>query len=116
MRIKRGTQVKQKHKRLLEAAKGYTGTRSRLVRRAKEAVLHSGVYAFHGRKLKKRDMRSLWIIRISEASKSLGIPYKSLIHGLKTKKIELNRKILADLVVSDINTFKNIVEQVKTKV
>lgn len=112
-RIKRGTVSRRKHKKLLEAAKGYRMTRHRLVGVAKEAILHAGKYAYVGRKRRKRDMRRLWITRIGQATKSHGLSYNAFVHGLKTKKIELDRKILADLVVSEPDVFKQVVEQLK---
>lgn len=113
MRVKRGLVSKRKHTKLLKQATGYRGTKRKLVKMAHEAVLHAGVYAFHGRKLKKRDMRSLWITRIGEASKAQGLSYSRLMNGLKKAKIELNRKILSDIVTNDPNTFKSIVAFVK---
>lgn len=90
-------------------------TKSRLYKVAHEATLHAGQYAYAGRKLKKRDMRKLWIIKINAALESLGISYSQFIAGLKKANIELDRKILGDLVVSDPTTFKKIVEEVKEK-
>ncbi len=112
-RVKRGLNAHKKHKRLLSLTKGYRGTRSKLVKVAKEAALHAGEYAFHGRKRKKRDFRSLWITRISEASKIEGISYSRLIAGLNKNKIKVDRKIMADLILNDLPTFKKIVEQAK---
>lgn len=112
-RIKRGTVSRRKHKKLLKQARGYWGTRSRAVRKAKEAVLHAGAYAYHGRKLKKRNFRALWNVRISEAVKQEGISYSIFMNRLKKAKIELDRKILSNLVVEDPTTFKHIVEYVK---
>lgn len=112
-RVKRGVTSRRKHHKLLGLAKGYRGSRSRSIKRAHESVLHSGEYAFKGRKMRKRDFRRLWITRISESTKQLGMPYKDLIHNLKDKNILLNRKMIADLVVNDFNTFKKLVEQVK---
>ena len=112
-RIKRGIVSKRKHKKLLKATKGYTGTKSRLIRDAKEAYFHAGQYAYHGRKLKKRDIRALWITRISEAAKKEGISYSVLINKLKKANIELDRKILNDLVQNDPETFRQIVASVK---
>lgn len=112
-RIKRGTVSRRKHKKLLERAKGYRMTRHRLVGVAREAVLHAGQYAYIGRKRRKRDMRSLWILRLSQAVKPLGISYNRFIHALKESKIDLDRKVLADLVVNEPEVFKMIVEQVK---
>lgn len=112
-RVKRGIGVKRKHKKMLRQAKGYRGSRSRSFKRAHESVLHSGEYAFAGRKLKKRDMRRQWITRISQASKQLGVSYSVFLRGLKKNKIGLNRKMLADLVVSDFDIFKKVVEEAK---
>lgn len=112
-RVKRGIVVKRKHKKMLEMAKGFRGSRSRLFKRAHEAVLHAGEYAYAGRKLKKRDMRSLWITRIGYASKSLGLSYNTLIHNLKKHKILLNRKMLGFLVTEDIEAFKKVVEKAR---
>lgn len=112
-RVKRGLVSKRAHNKLLTQAKGYRGTKGKLVKLAQEAVLHAGSYAFHGRKLRKRDMRSLWIIRIGEATKADGISYSEFMNGLKKAKIEINRKILSNLVVNDADTFKKIVEKVQ---
>ncbi len=112
-RVKRGIETKRKHKKLLEQAKGYWMTRHRHVRSAKETVLHAGAYAFAGRKKRKRDFRRLWILRIGEACKKLGIPYSKFIPALKAKKIELDRKMLAWLVVNDEKAFKEVVNKIK---
>jgi len=111
--IKRGMVSRRKHRKLLKQARGYWGTRSRAVRKAKEAVLHAGAYAYHGRKLKKRNFRALWNVRISEAVKQEGISYSIFMNKLKKAKIELDRKILSDLVVNDSMVFKQIVDSVK---
>lgn len=113
MRVKRGLVSKRKHNKLLSQTKGFTGTNSRLVRDAKEALLHAGQYAYHGRKLRKRDNRALWITRISQATKKEGISYSKFINGLKKSKIELDRKIMADLVINDPKVFSKIVSEVK---
>ncbi len=110
-RVKRGTISRKKHKKLLKQAKGYTMTNRRLVKRAKEAVLHAGEYAFHGRKLKKREFRKLWIIRINAALKSLGKKYNSFIRALKLKKIILDRKILAYLAKEEPEIFNKVVKE-----
>ncbi len=112
-RVKRGVESRRKHKKLLSFTRGYRGTKSKLVKVAREAALHAGEYAFHGRKRKKRDFRQLWIIRISEAAKQEGTSYNKLISDLNKKKIMLNRKILSDLVLNDRETFKKIVGAVK---
>lgn len=113
MRVKRGTVSKRKHNKLFDQTKGFKGTKNRLTRDAKEALLHAGQYAYHGRKLRKRDNRALWIVRISEASKKEGVSYSQLINKLKKANIELDRKILSDLVQTDPTTFQKILSEVK---
>ncbi len=113
MRVKRGIVSRRKHNKLFSQTKGYIGTKNRLTRDAKEAALHAGQYAYHGRKLRKRDNRSLWITRISEAAKKEGISYSIFINKLKKAQVELDRKILNDLVQNDPETFKQIVSSVK---
>lgn len=114
-RVKRGVISRRKHKKVLASVKGYTGVNKRLIRTAKQAQLHAGAYAFHGRKRKKRDFRRLWVTRISEAVKQEGISYNKFVHGLKVKNIAINRKILSDLLLSDPNAFKQIVDKVKSE-
>jgi large subunit ribosomal protein L20 len=109
-RVKRGTVSRRKHNKLNALTKGYRGTKSRLVKMQHEAVLHAGAYAFQGRKNRKRDIRSLWITRISEASKKEGTSYSKLIAALKKANIEIDRKILSDLVLNDPTTFTEIVK------
>lgn len=113
MRVKRGLVSKRKHNKLLTLSKGYRGSRGKLVRIAKQAVLHAGQYAFQGRKNRRRDIRALWITRISEAVKPLGISYSVFINKLKKAQIVLDRKILSELVVHDTETFKHVVEMAK---
>jgi len=113
MRIKRGIVSRRKHNKILSLAKGYRGTRHKLIRVAKQAVLQAGSYAFAGRKLRKRNFRALWITRISNAVKNHGINYSTFIKKLQAAKISLDRKIIADLVVNDPETFKHIVETIK---
>ncbi len=113
MRVKRGIVSKRKHNKLKALTKGYRGTKSRLVKMQHEASLHAGAYAFHGRKVKKRDIRSLWIIRIGEAAKKEGLSYSEFMGKLKKDKIEIDRKILSELVLNDPETFKKIVSSVK---
>lgn len=113
-RIKRGLVSKRKHNKVLELAKGYRGSRSRLIRTAKAAVLHSGQYAFQGRKNRKRDIRALWIVRISEAVKPLGVSYSRFINLMMKANIEVDRKMLAEIILNDPETFKAIVETAKT--
>lgn len=112
-RVKTGPIRRRKHKKILKQAKGYRMTRSRLIKRAKEAVLRAGEHAFSGRKLRKRDMRRLWISRINAGLSEEDLSYSQFIAGLKKAKIELDRKILADLAISDPQTFKKIVDQAK---
>jgi large subunit ribosomal protein L20 len=109
-RVKRGVTSHKRHKRLLQAAEGRTGTNRKLVKRAREAELHALAYATRDRKQRKRDMRELWIIRINAAARLNGISYSRLIAGLKKADIELDRKILADLAVRDAATFGQIAE------
>lgn len=111
--VKRGMVSRRKHKKLLSLAKGYRQNRSRNVKQAREAVLHAGSYAFQGRKAKKRTFRALWNVRISEAVKQEGISYSEFIHMLKKSQVELDRKILSNLLLSDPAAFKNIVDKVK---
>lgn len=112
-RVKRGTVSRRKHKKLLHQTKGYRGTKSKLVKVAREAALHAGAYAFHGRKRKKRDFRRLWITRIGQAVKQEGLSYSVFMNKLKKSQIGLDRKILSDLVVNDPESFKKIVDSVR---
>ncbi len=114
-RVKGGPKGRSKHKKILEAAKGYRGTRSKLFRPAHEAYLHAGEYAFAGRKLRKRDFRTLWIQKISAALKPFDISYSRFIKNLKDANIELDRKVLADIALNDPVTFEKIVGEVKTE-
>src|SRR3989337_2226924 len=98
-RIKRGTVIKKRHKRLLKQTKGFWGQRKNVFRRAKETLLRAMAFSFKGRKLKKRDMRGLFITRIGAAAKEHGISYNQFINGLKTANIELNRKMLSQLAI-----------------
>ena len=112
-RVKRGTVSKRKHNKLLSQTKGYRGTRSRLVKVAHEAALHAGQYAYDGRKIRKRDFRTLWITRIGEAVKKENLSYSVFMNKMKKANIEIDRKILSDLIVNDPATFKEIVQTVK---
>ncbi len=100
-RVKRGFKARQRRNKVLKLAKGYRGARSKLFRSATEAVDRALNYAFRDRRAKKRDFRALWITRINAASRINGLSYSKLIHGLKTAKVEIDRKVLADLAVSD---------------
>ena len=112
-RVKRGLVSHRRHKKLLNLAKGYRGTKSKLVKMAHEATLHAGEYAFAGRRRKKRDFRRLWITRISAATKREGLSYSRFIAGLTKKNIKVDRKILADLVLNDMETFKKVIDAAK---
>ncbi len=109
-RVKRGVTSHRRHKRLLNAAEGRKGTRSRLIKPAHEALLHALAYATRDRKVRKRKMRELWIIRINAASRAHGVTYGDFVNGLKKAEIVLDRKILADIAVRDDATFGRIVE------
>jgi large subunit ribosomal protein L20 len=113
-RVKRGVTAHQRHKRLLDDSEGRRGTRSRLVKPAREALLHAMAYATRDRKQRKRDFRGLWIVRINAAARLNGITYGRLIQGLHKADIELDRKTLADLAVRDAATFGRIVEVAKS--
>ena len=110
-RVKRGLVSKRRHNKTLELTKGYRGTRSRLIRTATSALLHSDAYSYHGRKRKKRDFRRLWVTRIGEAVKEEGFSYSRFIKALKDKKIELDRKILANLIVDNREAFTSVVKK-----
>ena len=112
-RIKGALMARKRRNKVLKAAKGYWGAKSKHFKMAKQAVMKSGNYAFAGRKMKKRDFRSLWITRISAQAKVCGINYSRLMHGLKLAGIDLNRKMLAELAVSDKEAFAAIVEKAK---
>ena len=113
MRIKRGVNAHRRRVKILKSAKGYYGAKSKLVRVARQAVMKSGQYAYTGRRLKKRDFRRLWNIRINAEARVNGLSYSNLIHGLKVANIELNRKVLAELAVSDKNAFAKVCESAK---
>jgi large subunit ribosomal protein L20 len=114
-RVKRAVAGHKKRNTLVERTKGYYGVRSRTFRGMKEQAQHSGQYAYRDRRNKKRDFRSLWITRINNASRELGLSYSQLIAGMKKKGINLDRKVLADLAVNQPEAFKAIVNTVKEK-
>jgi large subunit ribosomal protein L20 len=105
--------VKKRHKKLLKQVKGFRGTRKHRVKLAREALFKAGTYAYRDRRVKKREFRRLWIVRINAALKEYGMKYSQFINGLKKAKIELDRKILADLAANEPEEFKKIVEKVK---
>ena len=112
-RVKGAMMTRKRRNSILKAAKGYWGAKSKHFKMAKQAVLKSGNYAYVGRKQKKRDFRALWITRISAQAKVCGMNYSTLMHGLKLAGITLNRKMLAELAVSDKEAFAAIVEKAK---
>lgn len=112
MRAKTGSTRRKRHKKTLKTTKGFRLTKSRLYKRAKEAALRAGQYAYIGRKLRKRDFRKLWITRINATLSQYDLPYSRFIHQLKENNIKLNRKMLAQLAVGQPGTFEKIVKKV----
>jgi len=112
-RIKRGKTVRKKHKRLLKQTKGFWGQRKNVFKRAKETLLRAWAYAFKGRKLKKRDMRSLFIARIKAAANKHGVSYNYFINGLGKAKVKLNRKMLSQLAIYEPKAFSQLVNIAK---
>ena len=112
-RVKRGVTARRRHKRLLNQAEGRRGTRSTLVRPAREALIHALVYAYRDRRDRKRDMRRLWIERINAASRQHGVPYGRFIAGLKAAGVEVDRKILADMAIREPAAFAAMVDTAK---
>ena len=115
MRVKRGLAAHRRHKRYLDAANGFRGGRSRLYRIAREAVERSLVYSYRDRKVRKREFRKLWILRINAGVRQYGLSYSKFIHGLKLAGIALDRKIMADLAVRSKDDFAKLVELVKSQ-
>ncbi len=112
-RIKGAMMTRKRRKKVLKLAKGYFGAKSKLFRTAKQAVMKSGQYAYIGRKQRKRDFRRLWITRISAAAKANGMNYSTFMNGLKKANVTLNRKMLAELAVSDAAAFAGLAEKAK---
>ena len=112
-RVKGAMMTRKRRKKVLKLAKGYFGAKSKLFRTAKQAVMKSGQYAYIGRKQRKRDFRRLWITRISAACKMNGMKYSTFMNGLKKANVSLNRKMLAEIAVSDAAAFTALVEQAK---
>ncbi len=112
-RVKGAMKTRARHKKILKLAKGYRGAKSKLFRTANQAVMKSLAYAYRDRKAKKREFRQLWIARINAAARMNGISYSKFMNGLKNKGIEINRKMLAEIAVSDPEAFKSLVDQVK---
>ncbi len=113
-RVKRGVAAHKRHKRLLNAAEGRKGAKSRLIKPAREALLHALAYATRDRKQRKRQMRELWIVRINAAARQNGLTYGQFINGLKKAEVEIDRKILADLAIRDAAVFGRIAELAKS--
>ena len=116
MRIKRSVNALKKRRAILKQAKGYRGAKSKLYRVAREAVMKSGQYAYISRRLKKRNFRSLWISRINAACRLNDISYSKFMFGLKTAGINLNRKVLADMAVNDVEGFTSLVNTAKANI
>lgn len=114
MRIKRAVNAVKKRRKIMKQAKGYYGGKHRLYRIAKQQVIRSGYYAYVGRKNKKRDFRQLWIARINAAARINGMSYSVLMHGLKVAGIDLNRKVLSEIAISDPQAFTALCNQAKT--
>ena len=114
-RVKTARTTRARHKKVLKMAKGYYGAKHYRYRNAKQAVMKSGMYAYVGRKDKKSDFRKLWITRINAAARANGISYSQLMHGLKLAEINVNRKMLSDLAISDAAGFTKLVEAAKAK-
>ena len=112
-RVKGALATRKRRKRVIKLAKGYRGAKSKLFRTAKQAVMKSLVYAYTGRKLRKRDFRKLWITRISAAAKMNGINYSRFMNGLKKANIDMNRKMLSEIAIADPKAFAELVEKAK---
>lgn len=112
-RVKRGTIARARHKKVLKQAKGYYGARSRVYRVAKQAVIKAGQYAYRDRRQKKRQFRSLWIVRINAAARDNGMSYSRLIDGLNKAGIEIDRKVLADIAMHDKPAFTALADQAR---
>ena len=112
-RVKRGVVAHARHKKVLKKAKGYYGARSRVYRVANQAVIKAGQYAYRDRRQKKRDFRSLWIVRINAAARECGLSYSRFINGLKKANVEIDRKVLADIAVFEKEAFRALAEQAK---
>lgn len=115
-RVKGGFVVRRRHKKVLKLAKGYFGSKHRIFKTANEQVNKSLLYAYRDRRTKKRDFRRLWIVRINAAARMNGLSYSKLMHGLKLAEVNINRKMLADLAVNDINAFNSLASVAKEKI
>lgn len=115
-RVKRGVTARARHKKILKQAKGYYGARSRVFRVAKQAVIKAGQYAYRDRRQKKRQFRALWIVRINAAARQCGLSYSRLINGLSNANVAIDRKVLADIAVRDMDAFAEIAKIAKANV
>ncbi|MBU6469278.1 MAG: 50S ribosomal protein L20 [Gammaproteobacteria bacterium] len=113
-RVKRSVTSRAKHKKTLGRAKGYYNARRKTVRAAKQAIMKAGQYAFRDRRVRKREFRALWVARINAAARLHGLSYSRFMHGLKRAQISLDRKLLAEIAVSDQSAFATLVEKAKT--
>lgn len=113
-RVKRGVTAHKRHKKILTQAKGYYGARSRVFRVAKQAVIKAGQYAYRDRKQRKRQFRTLWVTRINAAARQFGLSYSCLVNGLDQASISIDRKMLAELAVNDIDAFEALVKEAKS--
>jgi len=112
-RVKRGMTAHRRHRKVIKQAQGYWGRRHNLFKTAKEAVMHAGRYAYRDRRQRKRDMRQLWIARINAGTRALGVPYSRFIAGLKAAGIEVDRKVISDLAITDAAAFTALVHAAK---
>ena len=113
-RVKRGVTAHARHKKVIKQAKGYSGRRKNVYRVAKQAVTKAGQYAYRDRRQRKRQFRALWIVRINAAARECGLSYSRLMNGLKKAEIEVDRKVLADLAVTDMAAFSALAEKAKS--
>ena len=112
-RVKRGVQVRRKHKKVLKAARGYYGARSRTIKVARQAVFKAGQYAYRDRKARKRMFRRLWILRINAGAREFGLSYSRFINGLKKANIQIDRKVLSDLAIHEKASFQKLTQMAK---
>ncbi len=115
-RVKGGFTTRRRHKKVLKLAKGYFGSKHRLFKTANEQVMKSLLYAYRDRRQTKRNFRKLWIVRINAAARLNGLSYSKLMHGLRLAEVNVNRKMLADLAVNDINSFNALADVAKSKI
>jgi len=115
-RVKGGFVVRRRHKKVLKLARGYFGSKHRIYKTANEQVMKSMQYAYRDRRTKKRDFRKLWIVRINAAARMNGLSYSKMMHGLKLAEVNINRKMLADLAVNDLDAFNSLANVAKQKI